>query len=178
MKNNLSWDFPYPSRRMPVFANNIVSTSQPLASQAGIQMLKKGGNAVDAALAAAITLTVVEPTMNGIGSDAFAILWDGKKIVGLNASGRAPAAWTLEHFSRKKTMPIIGWDSVTVPGAVSAWVELSKKYGQLAFQELFEPAIHYAKKVSWFLQSPHRSGTYKRTCINQRNSPNSMRHFS
>ena len=152
MKNNLSWDFPYPSRRMPVFANNIVSTSQPLASQAGIQMLKKGGNAVDAALAAAITLTVVEPTMNGIGSDAFAILWDGKKIVGLNASGRAPAAWTLEHFSRKKTMPIIGWDSVTVPGAVSAWVELSKKYGQLAFQELFEPAIHYAKKG--FLVSP------------------------
>ena len=148
MKNNLNWDFPYPSQRMPVMANNIVSTSQPLASQAGIEMIKKGGNAVDAALAAAI----VEPTMNGIGSDAFAILWDGNKIVGLNASGRSPMAWTPEYFSRKKTMPLIGWDSVTVPGAVSAWVELSKKYGQLAFQELFEPAIKYAK--TGFLVSP------------------------
>jgi gamma-glutamyltranspeptidase/glutathione hydrolase len=137
---------------MPVLANNIVSTSQPLASQAGLRMLLKGGNAVDAAIASAICLAVVEPTMNGIGSDAFTILWDGKKIVGLNASGRSPAAWSVERFSDYKEMPLQGWDSVTVPGAVSAWVELSKKYGQLSFRELFEPAIKYAK--NGFMVSP------------------------
>jgi len=139
-----SWDFPYSSQRMPTLAKNIVSTSQPLASQAGLNMLKKGGNAVDAAIATAITLSVVEPVNNGIGSDAFAIIWDGKKLNGLNASGKSPAAWTVEHFSRYKSMPLLGWDSSTIPGAVSAWVELSKRYGQLKFKELFEPAIKYA----------------------------------
>src|SRR4029453_18309134 len=94
-----SWEFPYTSQRMPVLAANVVATSQPLAAQAGLRMLLKGGNAVDAALATAITLTVVEPTMNGIGSDAFALLWDGGMLHGLNASGRAPAAWTPEHFT-------------------------------------------------------------------------------
>src|ERR1043166_2534444 len=88
------WQFPYPSQRMPVLARNVVATSQPLAAQAGLAMLMKGGNAVDAILATAITLTVVEPTSNGIGSDAFAILWDGSELHGLNASGRAPAAGT------------------------------------------------------------------------------------
>ena len=92
------WDFPYPSQRMPVLAKNVVATSQPLAAQAGLGMMQKGGNAVDAALAAAITLTVVEPTSNGIGSDAFCILWDGKNLHGLNASGRSPAAWNLDRF--------------------------------------------------------------------------------
>ncbi len=87
---NFDWQFPYTSQRMPVLARNAVSTSQPLAAQAGLRMLLKGGNAVDAALATAITLTVVEPTSNGIGSDAFCILWDGKKLHGLNASGRSP----------------------------------------------------------------------------------------
>jgi gamma-glutamyltranspeptidase/glutathione hydrolase len=137
---------------MPILARNIVSTSQPLASQAGLQMILKGGNAVDAAVAAAITLTVVEPTMNGIGSDAFAILWDGKEIVGLNASGRSPASWKPEIFSHLKEMPLVGWGSVTLPGAVSAWVELSKRYGQLSFKELFDPAIKYAEKG--FIVSP------------------------
>lgn len=153
MKANLKWNFNYPSQRMPVLAKNVVSTSQPLASQAGLQMLVKGGNAVDAVLAAAIALTVVEPTSNGIGSDAFAVLWNGKKIIGLNASGRSPAAWATEYFTSKyKTMPLIGWDTVTVPGAVSAWVELWKRFGALNFKELFEPAIKYAKKG--FLVSP------------------------
>ncbi len=144
---------------MPVLADNIVATSQPLASQAGLQMIRNGGNAVDAAVAAAITLTVVEPTMNGIGSDAFAILWDGKQIVGLNASGRSPSGWTPEYFSKYDTIPVLGWDSVTVPGAVSAWVELSKKYGQLSFHELFEPAINYAK--NGFLVSPITAQVWK-----------------
>lgn len=152
MNPQFKWDFKYPSQRMPILAENIVSTSQPLASQAGLRMLLKGGNAIDATIAAAITLTVVEPTMNGIGSDAFALLWDGKKLIGLNASGRSPKSWTPERFSNRKEMPLIGWDSVTVPGAVSAWVELSKKYGRLSFSELFKPAIKYAEKG--FLVSP------------------------
>jgi gamma-glutamyltranspeptidase / glutathione hydrolase len=131
---------------MPVLAKNLVATSQPLAAQAGLAMLARGGNAVDAGLAAAITLTVVEPTSNGIGSDAFAILWDGQRLVGLNASGRAPAGWTPERFAGRKAMPTLGWDAVTVPGCVSAWVTLSKRYGKLPFETLFEFAIKYARE--------------------------------
>ena len=138
------FDTPYPTLRRPTLARNVVSTSQPLAAQAGLRMLLAGGNAVDAALAAAITLTVVEPISNGIGSDAFAIIWDGKTLHGLNASGRSPAAWTPEYFKGKKNIPARGWDSVSVPGAVSAWVELSQKFGQLPFAKLFEPAMDYA----------------------------------
>ena len=115
------FDTPYPTYRRPTLARNVVSTSQPLAAQAGLRMLLAGGNALDAALATAITLTVVEPISNGIGSDAFAIVWDGKKLHGLNASGRSPAAWTPEYFKGRATMPQRGWDSVSVPGAVSAW---------------------------------------------------------
>ena len=138
------WQFPYPSQRMPILARNCVATSQPLAAQAGLRMLMKGGSAVDAVLATAIALTVLEPTSNGIGSDAFAILWDGKKLQGLNASGRSPAAWTPDRFKGLSAMPQRGWDAVTVPGAVAAWVELSRKYGKLPFADLFEPAIKYA----------------------------------
>lgn len=138
------WEFPYPSQRMPVLAENVVATSQPLAAQAGLRMLLKGGNAVDAALATAIALTVVEPNNNGIGSDAFAILWDGKELHGLNASGRSPADWSPERFAGLSSMPERGWDTVTVPGCVSAWVELSRRFGRLPFAELFEPAIRYA----------------------------------
>ena len=134
------WSFPYRSQRMPVMAKNVVATSQPLAAQAGLAMLERGGNAVDAGLAAAITLTVVEPTSNGIGSDAYAILWDGQRLVGLNASGRSPAGWTPERFKAMKAMPTLGWDSVTVPGCVSAWITLSKRYGKLPFEQLFEAA--------------------------------------
>src|ERR1700675_4762186 len=114
--SSLSWNFPYAIPRKPVLAANVVATSQPLASQAGLRMLLAGGNAVDAILAAAITLTLVEPVSNGIGSDAFAILWDGKQLHGLNASGRSPAAWTPEYFGGKG-VPLFGWNSVTVPGA-------------------------------------------------------------
>lgn len=135
----------YPSRRSPVFADNIVTTSQPLATQAGLRMLAQGGNAVDAALAAAITLTLVEPTGNGIGSDAFCILWDGKELHGLNASGASPEAWTPEHIAAQGGIPQRGWGSVTTPGAVSAWVELSRRFGRLPFDVLFEPAIGYAE---------------------------------
>ena len=162
-----SFDFPYPSQRMPVMARNVVATSQPLAAQAGLSMLYQGGNAVDAALAAAITLTVVEPTSNGIGSDAFAILWDGKQLHGLNASGRSPSGWTPEYFAGKYSgrslLPERGWDAVTVPGCVSLWAELSAKFGKLPFEKLFASAIRYAREghlvspitaVNWARQVP------------------------
>ncbi|NNK78531.1 MAG: gamma-glutamyltransferase, partial [Litoreibacter sp.] len=142
---NLRANHHYPSRRSSVVAENIVATSQPLAAQAGLSMLAKGGNAVDAALASAITLTVVEPSGNGIGSDAYAILWDGKDLHGLNASGRSPAGWTPDRFEGLDEIPFRGWESVTVPGAVSSWVELSEKFGKLPFEALFEPAIGYAE---------------------------------
>src|SRR2546421_613130 len=146
------FDTSYPTLRRPTLARNVVSTSQPLAAQAGLRMLLAGGNAVDAALGAAITLTVVEPISNGIGSDLFAIIWDGRQLHGLNASGRSPSAWTPEHFKGHKAMPVRGWNSVSVPGAVSAWAELSKKFGKLPFAKLFEPAIGYA--ASGFPVSP------------------------
>jgi gamma-glutamyltranspeptidase/glutathione hydrolase len=142
---SFDWSTTYPSRRQPIFARNAVATSQPLATQAGIAMLGRGGNAVDAALATAIALTVVEPCSNGLGSDLFAILWTGRELVGLNASGRAPAAWTPERFAGRMEMPQRGWDAVTIPGAVSGWVALSRQYGKLPFADLFEPAIRYAR---------------------------------
>ena len=146
-----SWQLPYAWPRKPVLARNVVATSQPLAAQAGLQMMIDGGNAVDAIVATAITLTLVEPVSNGIGSDAFAIVWDGRQLHGLNASGRSPAAWTPEYFSGE-AVPALGWNSVTVPGAVSAWVALHAEFGRLPFPRLFEPAIAYGH--NGFLVSP------------------------
>jgi gamma-glutamyltranspeptidase / glutathione hydrolase len=151
VKVPFAWDLPYAWPRKPVLATNVVCTSQPLAAQAGLRMLAAGGSAVDAAIATAITLTVVEPVSNGIGSDAFAMVWDGRQLHGLNASGRSPAAWTPEYFGGNG-VPVLGWNSVTVPGAVSAWVELHATFGKLPFGQLFEPAISYAR--NGFLASP------------------------
>src|ERR1700712_5576267 len=133
MSNPFDWTTGYPSQRLPVFGRNVVSTSHPLAAQAGLRMLLKGGNAVDAAIAAAAVMTIVEPVSNGLGSDSFCLLWDGKKLHGLNASGRAPQSWTPEYFRSRhgdasRTPPRRGADSVTVPGAVSAWVALSERF--------------------------------------------------
>ena len=139
------WTNAYASRRQPVLARNVVATSQPLAAQAGLAMLARGGNAVDAALATAITLTVVEPCSNGIGSDLFAILWSGDELVGLNASGRAPMAWSPSRFAGRTAMPERGWESVSIPGAVAGWVALSRRFGKLPFADLVEPAIRYAR---------------------------------
>ena len=139
-------NFPYPSQRTPVLADNVLATAQPLAAQAGLQMLQNGGNAVDAALAAAITLTVVEPTGNGIGSDAFAQIWDGRALHGLNGSGKSPANWSPDQFAGCTSVPELGWDTVTVPGAVDAWSTLSDRFGVLPFANLFEAAIRYAEK--------------------------------
>lgn len=141
----MNWNLPYPSGRQPVLARNLVSTSQPLASQAGAAAFARGGNAVDAALAAAITLTVVEPTMNGLGGDAFALVWDGQVLHGLNASGRAPMGWSPDRFAGLAEMPRIGWDTVTVPGGISSWVALSERFGALPFEDLFVDAIRHAR---------------------------------
>ncbi len=141
----LDWSNSYSSSRSAVLGRNIVSTSQPLAAQAGLRALLAGGNAVDAALAAAMALTVVEPTGCGIGSDAFAIIWDGKQLHGLNASGRSPQGWNPERFAACDAMPVRGWETVTVPGAVSGWVALSKRFGRLPFATLAEPAVDYAR---------------------------------
>jgi gamma-glutamyltranspeptidase/glutathione hydrolase len=139
------WALPYPSRRQPILARNVVATSQPLATQAGIAMLQRGGNAVDAALATAIALTVVEPCSNGIGSDLFAIVWDGRGLAGLNASGRAPAAVDRARYAGASAIPPRSWEAVTIPGAVSGWAALSQRYGALPFADLFGPAIRYAR---------------------------------
>src|ERR1700722_18581683 len=111
---SFDWALPYPSRRQPILARNVVATSQPLATQAGVAALQAGGNAVDAALATAIALTVVEPCSNGLGSDLFALVWNEGELTGLNASGRAPAAWNSAYFKGRSTMPRAGWDSVTI----------------------------------------------------------------
>lgn len=141
----------YASTRLPVFARNVVSTSHPLAAQAGLRMLQQGGNAVDAAVAVAAAMTICEPVSNGLGSDAFCILWDGQALHGLNASGRAPAAWTPGYFHSRygkspASPPKRGIDSVTVPGAVSAWVALSERFGKLPFAALMEPAAEIAER--------------------------------
>jgi gamma-glutamyltranspeptidase/glutathione hydrolase len=151
MTMNFHYANPYTSTRLPVFARNAVSTSHPLAAQAGLRMLWQGGNAVDAAIAAAAAMTIVEPVSNGLGSDAFCILWDGQQLHGLNASGCAPQSWTPDYFKRKygddaKTPPKRGMDSVTVPGAVASWVALSERFGKLPFEDLLQPAIEIAER--------------------------------
>ena len=157
MSLNFNFNNPYTSTRLPLFARNVVSTSHPLGAQAGLRMLLKGGNAVDAAIATAAAMTIVEPVSNGLGSDSFCILWDGKELHGLNASGRAPQSWTPDYFKRKyagsaSTPPKRGLDSVTVPGAVSSWVTLSERFGRLPFADLMEPAIEIAERG--YLLSP------------------------
>ena len=142
---SFDWKAGYPSRRSPLFARNIVSTSHPLAAQAGLAVLQAGGNAVDAAIATAACMTLVEPCSNGLGSDAFCILWDGRQLHGLNASGPAPAAWT-PGFFQGQALPRRGWGSVTVPGAVGGWAALSERFGRLPFADLMQPAIEIAER--------------------------------
>ncbi len=146
------------ARRVMMGCRGAIATSQPLAVAAGMEMFYLGGNAVDAAIATAIALTVVEPTANGIGSDAFAIVWDGQ-VHGLNASGKSPQNLTLKDFSGLESIPQRGWRSVTVPGAVSAWQALSSRWGKLPFESLFIPAIRYAE--SGFPVSPVTSLAWK-----------------
>ena len=136
----IDYDAAYPSARSPVFGRDVIATPHPLASQAGMAMLMRGGNAVDAAVAAAMALTVAEPTGCGIGGDAFAIVWDGSELHGLNSSGRSPAAWTPDRFAGRDAMPW-GWDSVTAPGAVAAWAKLARRFERMQLAEVATPVI-------------------------------------
>jgi gamma-glutamyltranspeptidase/glutathione hydrolase len=139
----------FPGKHQAIFApNGAVATSQPLAAQAGLAVLQRGGNALDAALATAIALTVVEPTSNGIGGDVCAVVWDGERLHGLNGSGRAPEALTAEavRSAGHTEMPDAGWFTVTVPGAPAAWRDLHDRFGSVPFSELFAPAIAYAER--------------------------------
>jgi gamma-glutamyltranspeptidase/glutathione hydrolase len=137
------------ARSMVISRQGIVATSQTLASQAGAQILARGGSAMDAAIAANAVLGVVEPLSDGIGGDLFAMYWDAKtgKLTGINASGWAPKALTIEYLQAKgiSKMPQQGVQSVTVPGCVNGWEKLHAKFGKLPWQELFQPAIYYAE---------------------------------
>ena len=144
---------PYPSRRYPIFARGgMVNCSSPMAAAAGLEVLRRGGNAADAAVAAAAALTVVEPTANGIGSDAFALIWSEKdqKLFGLNSSGRSPALASIDRILEDKKdasgkMPVHGWMPVTVPGAPKAWAEMAKRFGRLSLSDDLAPAVNYAR---------------------------------
>jgi gamma-glutamyltranspeptidase/glutathione hydrolase len=149
MKTFDPMNHPYPSVKGPVYARNgMVATSQPLAAQAGLDILKNGGNAIDAAIATAAALTVVEPTSNGIGSDAFALVWTKGELHGLNASGFSPENCSIEAVKAAgyDEIPKYGWIPVTVPGAPGAWAELSRRFGKLPLTEVLRPAIDYAEQ--------------------------------
>ena len=138
--------YPYPAQRNVVYGSKgMVATSNPLAAQAGLEVLKKGGNAVDAAIATAAALTVVEPTSNGIGSDNFSILWVNGKMYGINGSGRSPKAMNLDVFKGEKKISTLGWKAVTVPAAPKTWAVLAKKFGKLPLSESLAPAVSYAR---------------------------------
>jgi gamma-glutamyltranspeptidase/glutathione hydrolase len=170
-----SIDLPYPSRRVPTMARQMVATSQPLAAQAGLAVLAAGGNAVDAAIATAAALTVVEPVMNGLGSDSFALVWDGKRLHGLNGSGRSPARFSYARFRSRRRMPSLGWDAVTVPGAVHAWSTLWRKHGSLPFADLLVPAIAYAR--GGFPVSPVTAELWREQAPRYRRFPEFARVF-
>ncbi len=177
---NFDWANPYPTIRTPVFARNIVATSQPLAAQAGLSILRDGGNAVDAAIAAAAVITMTEPCSNGLGSDNFAIVWDPESRVlhGLNSSGTAPAAWTPEYFERKygqSGVPLRGWDTVTVPGTVAGWSMLHGRFGKRRFADVLAPAIDYAERG--FAVSPTVQDKWVRATPLLRNLPGFAEHF-
>jgi len=180
---NFSWSNPYRTVRTPVFARNIVSTSQPLAAQAGLRILQAGGSAVDAAIAAAAVIAQTEPCSNGLGSDNFAIVWDpaGQQLHGLNASGFAPAAWTPGYFRRKygddmiNTRPARGWDTVTIPGLVAGWVMLHRKFGKLPFADLMAPGIEYAERG--YAVSPITQGKWQLAEPLLKDYPGFAQHF-
>ncbi len=135
------------SNRYPTVAKNgMVATSQPLAAQAGLEILKLGGNAIDAAVATAAALTVVEPTSNGIGGDAFAICWINNELIGMNSSGKSPVLLSPDKLKHVNSMPKFGWTPVTVPGVPKAWAELISKYGKLSLNEVLAPAIKLAEE--------------------------------
>src|SRR5262249_39739819 len=139
----------YTGRSVVRASQGMVATSQPLASQAGLDVLKRGGNAVDASIAVAAVLNVTEPLMTGVGGDAFMMIYSAKakKLEGLNASGRAPRALSLDYFTSRKIaqMPVNGMEPITVPGAFDGWVTLLERHGTMKLADLLAPAIGYAE---------------------------------
>jgi gamma-glutamyltranspeptidase / glutathione hydrolase len=137
------------ARSMVITPRGIVATAQTLASQAGAQILARGGSAVDAAIAANAVLSVLEPMMNGPGGDLFALVWDAKtsSLIGINASGWAPKALSIEYLKKQNMlrMPTSGIHTVTVPGCVAGWEKLHKRFGKLPWRDLFRPAVYYAE---------------------------------
>ena len=162
----------FASRSEVIAKNGMVATSHPLASQIGLQILKDGGNAIDAAIAANVALGLMEPTGNGIGGDLFVILWDAKtkKLYGLNASGPSPQNISIEYFTDNnlEKIPSYGPLPVSVPGAVDGWIKLHERFGKLPFKELFKPTIDYANNgfpltetIAYYLElSSKRFETY------------------
>jgi gamma-glutamyltranspeptidase / glutathione hydrolase len=139
---------PYKTSRNVVYGKRgMVAASMPCAAEAGLAMLKKGGNAIDAAIAAAAALTVCEPTSNGVGGDAFAIVWSKGKLPGLNSNGPSPAGISIDLLKSRgfREIPEYGWETVNVPGIPAAWAALSEKFGRLPFRKLLEPAAEYAE---------------------------------
>ena len=139
----------FTTRSEIIAQHGMAATSQPLATQVALDILKKGGNAIDAAIAANAVLGLVEPVSNGIGGDLFAIIWSAKdqKLYGLNASGRSPKSLTLKYFKDHgyKNIPAYGPLPVSVPGCVDGWFTMHKKFGTMSMQEILQPAINYAK---------------------------------
>ena len=136
------------TRRSAAFgASGAVATSTPTAALAGYDVLRRGGNAADAALAMAACLVVTEPTSNGLGSDLFAIVWDGARLHGLNASGKAPSRLDAKLLRDKGlgSVPLTGWEPVTVPGMVDGWAQISKRFGSLGFVDALSPAVEMAE---------------------------------
>lgn len=143
--------YTYPSRRNVVYARNgMACTSVPLGAQVGLEVLKNGGNAMDAAVAMAAGMPLFEPTGNGLGSDAFALVWveKEKRLYGLNASGVAPAALSADTVRESgfTEMPKAGWLPTMVPGAPAGWTELNRRFGTKPLDELFAPAVRYARQ--------------------------------
>ncbi|MBL8311576.1 MAG: gamma-glutamyltransferase family protein [Burkholderiales bacterium] len=175
----MNFDFtrPYPGGRSPLMTRNAVATTHPLAAQAGLQMMRAGGNAVDAIIATAAVLTVVEPCSNGLGSDLFALIWSpqDKALHGLNSSGRSPQAWTPDTFKGMDSMPMRGWMSVSVPGAIAGWVALSKRYGKLPFADLLAPAIDIAERG--YMVTPIIASQWARAVPILQNQPGYAEHF-
>ncbi len=134
---------------MVIAKRGIVATAQPLASQAGAQILARGGSAVDAAIAANAVLSLVEPMMNGPGGDLFALIWDAKtgKLTGINASGWAPKGLSIDYLQKAglSSLPSNSIHGVTVPGCVDGWEKLHKRFGKFPWRDLFKPAIYYAE---------------------------------
>jgi gamma-glutamyltranspeptidase/glutathione hydrolase len=138
----------FATRSEVIAQNGMVATAQPLATQAALDILKKGGTAMDAAIAANAMLGLVEPNGCGIGGDVFAISWDAKtkKLYGFNGSGRAPELLTMDVFKEKglSTVPLLGPLPISVPGCVDGWFEMHKRFGKLSMQEILQPSIDYA----------------------------------